>query len=273
MKSHLLLLPLLLAACVQQQHKAPEPNKAEQPAATQAPEKTQEHWWWDSYGMSKEFYEAASTPLNEDNVEALKRLCSESKRQPDQGLLRLCCANQAPRCLKWVLRQGVKVNTSHEYWSDVCTTFCSDVDEEEADKVRHILFPLLKANPKLLQKEFITPIVIYLAEHGCRQSMKQLLAMGAPAEVADPRGRTALDYARFYQYKEVEKLLRAHGAKRVTLNITMEEHMKELQRKAEAERKQRWAEYEAQMKARKDGDPWPAVPVVGPELIHRPALP
>ncbi len=272
MKSALLLLPLLLTACVQQQ--PPETTPAQQPEpATEAPKQTKEHWWWDSYGMDKEFYEAASALLNKDNVEALERLCAESKRKPDNGLLKLCCACRAPRCLKWVLGQGVTVNTSDEYWSDVCTEFCCDMDEDEADKVRHILFPLLKANPGLLQKELIAPMVIYLAEHGCRRTMKQLLAMGAPAEVEDGRGRTALDYARFYRYREVEKLLRAHGAKRVTLTITMEEHMKELERKAEAESKRRWAEYEAQMKARKDGDPWPVVPVVGPELIHRPSLP
>ncbi len=277
MRAFPLILSAFLVAC-SQQATPPAPLPPGLPAALgitnvthPQPERPKELPEWEKVGMSEADYWELDAALEEDELPKAKKLYRRGK-MPLTIFVDKCLTRHAGRCFRWALSQGYKVQTTRNYWEGMLTDWCCDVDEEEADKMRHVLIPLLKANRELLKREYISPVIIYLAQYGCKRTMRQVLALGAPAEVTDERGRSALDYAHFYGYAEVEKALRTHGAKRLTVLTTAERVWEEEIRRAEALRKQADEEYEARLKAHKPGEPLPIKCVV-PEPIHRPHLP
>ncbi len=179
--------------------------------------------------------------------------------------------NCAGKCFRWVLSQGYRPEVNAEFWNTMLADWCCDVDEEEADKLRHVLIPLLKSQPELMRQEHFTYVMTYAAEFGCRQTMQELLALGAPADVMDAEGLTPLDFALFYEYADIAAMLRAHGATRHTPRPTASEEWEKEVREAQEIQKKVAEEYQAKLATLKPGDPPPPMVVV-PEPIHRPAL-
>ncbi len=227
---------------------------------------------WELFGMEEEAYDALTDALDEDKLAEVQRLLAAAGKKPDHDFLELCLQHRAGYCLEWALAMGVTPRTSDEYWPTLLTDWSCDVDEQEADKVGKVLTPLLRANPELkTNKKLITPVIIYLAEFGCRDTMRRVLELGAPAEVENEKGHTALDYALFYGYEDIAAMLRAHGATRFTPRPTAQQVWEKEVQEAERRRQKVEAEHQARLKALKPGEPAPIKPIVI-EPMHRPTL-